>query len=191
VREDRDNSGIAKIPMKRRGLRHQSNLVHRKLKLLHLSICMVLLIIDSNILPLVPTSRIKRNREEDTVTVTVTVTDNANANNVMVAQLVEQNNSLTTEKNHLERIVKSLQFEKEMRDVDELNAALLNRERELANNRTLLDRIKELESKNHHLNHKVMKLEKDNTLFDGKVGGLKALLGHRNDTIVGLLELNP
>jgi len=184
VREDRDNSGIAKIPMKRRGLRHQSNLVHRKLKLLHLSICMVLLIIDSNILPLVPTSRIKRNREEDTFT------DNANAN-VMVAQLVEQNNSLTTEKNHLERIVKSLQFEKEMREVDELNAALLNRERELANNRTLLDRIKELESKNHHLNHKVMKLEKDNTLLDGKVGGLKALLGHRNDTIVGLLELNP
>ena len=189
MREDRDNSGIAKIPMKRRGLRHQSNLVHRKLKLLHLSICMVLLIIDSNILPLVPTSRIKRNREEDTVT--VTVTDNASNANVMVAQLVEQNNSLTTEKNHLERIVKSLQFEKEMREVDELNAALLNRERELANNRTLLDRIKELESKNHHLNHKVMKLEKDNTLLDGKVGGLKALLGHRNDTIVGLLELNP
>jgi hypothetical protein len=130
----------------------------------------------------------KRNREEDTDTTDIT----ANANNdAIVAQLVEQNNSLTMEKNHLERMVESLQFEKEMRDVNELNSALLKREKDLSDNRTLLDRIEELESKNHHLNHKVIKLEKDNSFLDGKVGGLKALLGHRNDTIAGLLDLSP
>jgi len=126
------------------------------------------------ILILVSNSRSKRNRED------------TDENDAIIAQLVEQNNSLTMEKEHLERKVKSLEFEKDMRDVDELKAALRKREEELADNRLRSDRIKELESKNNHLNHKAVELEKDNSRLDGKLEGMKTLLERRNQTIAGL-----